>query len=459
MPRPSVTTGSANNQTDATTQDLTFTVPADAKVICVGIAGFASGADMSFGTGIVSVQGDPTGTPYNINDLQLVSQTSSDNQYAALFAIYDTNVNWPGSGSVTIRVTYNGSGRQQKSCAFCLADVDTSGTPTNSTNASLTQSDSASTPSQTITSSANALNVAAAGTYSADIGGGDDTVIHEVQNSTSSSSIYVWSEDGTGASDTVEGNASVNWAMVSVSFEGTAASSVIGDLVQSKQNSGGTATITLDSAPTSGNILIYATPNGNSGATLSTPPTGFTELTSNTAANFSFWWGYKVSDGTETSSNHAWSEGNGNSLYAEYYWQQSALNPRVATNENTDNIATAGSGPQGTGSVTPDDISQNFVLAVVAAQFQPNVDGSGAWSNGFTEDVGFAATPTIASVAIASLSSAAAAVETTYSWVDSTEETYGGIAAFSLKSGADFDSGPTVSDVKGSTATITTLAS
>lgn len=425
MPRPSVTTGSANNQTAATTQDLTFTVPADAKVICVAGGGFASGANMAQGAGLVSVRGDPTGANWHLNDLELVSQTTADNQWAFLFAIYDTNANWPGTGSVTIRVTYSSSGVQQKSCAFCLADVATAAGALNSSTESLTQSDSATTPSQTITSSANALNIGVAATYSADIGGGDDTLIHEVQNGASSSSLYVWSEDGTGSSDTIEGNASVNWAMVSASFEGLA----VADIVQSTRNSGGTATLTLPNTPVSGNLLIYGTTSGNSGVSLNTAPTGFTELTSHTAADFSSWWGYKISDGTETSANHAWSAGNGYSFYAEYYWQEGT--PRVQTNSDTSNVTADGAGPQSTGSTTPDDLTTNICLAFISSRYQPNVDGSGAFSNSYIADLPFTATPTIAGTALASLANASGSTSSSYSWSDSVMDTYGAIGAFS----------------------------
>lgn len=216
MPAPTLTgTAAAVTETTAASIDLTMTVPADANVICVAFGGYA-GSSLS----VTSVQGDPTGTPYNINDITLYGQRAGTEQYAGFYAIYDTNVNWPGAGSVTIRVTIATGNRQLKGCIFCLKDVNTAGTPTNDTDQ--TGAGAASTPSITLTSSSNALNVAVAATYSADTsGGGDDTAINSQQNGAGSSSLYTWYESGTGASDTIEASGSVDWAMMAVSFEGT----------------------------------------------------------------------------------------------------------------------------------------------------------------------------------------------------------------------------------------------
>jgi hypothetical protein len=215
MARPSITGTTAGTAATANaTIDVTMTIPAGATALCVGFGGFAGGSAVT----VTSVQIDPTGTPLNVNDVTLYNQRGNLEQYAGLYVMYDTNVNWPGTGSVTARVTISSANRQLKACIFCLADVDTAGTPANGTQ---TGDNAGSTPSMVLTSSSNALNVAAVASYSADIGGGDDTLIYEEQNGASSSSLYVWHEDGASSSDTVEGNASVAWAGIAASFEGT----------------------------------------------------------------------------------------------------------------------------------------------------------------------------------------------------------------------------------------------
>ena len=217
MPRPSITGTTVGTASTANaTTDITMTIPAGATALCVGFGGFAAGSAVT----VTSVQGDPAGTPYDIDDVTIYNQRNNLDQYAGLYVMYDTNVNWPGTGSVTVRVTINATTRQLKACLFCLGDVDTAGTPSNGTQ---TGDAAASTPSLSVASSSNALNIGVVASYSADVGGagGDDTLIYEEQNSTSSSSLYVWHEDGTTTSDTVEGNASVAWAAVAASFEGT----------------------------------------------------------------------------------------------------------------------------------------------------------------------------------------------------------------------------------------------
>ncbi len=212
MAAPTETGTSAIAGPSATdTQDVTMTIPAGATSVVVAFGGFTTST-----VSVTSVQGDPTGSPYNIDDVTLFIQRSAA-QFAGLYVMHDTNANWPGTGSITVRVVAANAG-QLKAAICCLTDVDTAGTPEND---SQTATGASSAPSDVLTSSSNALNVAVAATYSADVGGGDDTLIQEQQNGAGSSSLYFWSESGTGASDTIEGNASVDWAMCSISFEGT----------------------------------------------------------------------------------------------------------------------------------------------------------------------------------------------------------------------------------------------
>lgn len=215
MARPSIVgTTAGTAATSNATIDVTMTIPAGATALCVAFGGFAGGSAVT----VTSVQGDPTGTPYNISDLSVYNQRGNLEQYAGVNTLYDTSGDWPGTGSVTVRVTISSANRQLKACIFCLADVDTAGTPSNGTQ---TGENAASTPSMVVTSTSNALNIGVVASYSADIGGGDDTLVYEEQNGGSSSSLYTWSEDGASSSDTVEGNASVAWSGVVASFEGT----------------------------------------------------------------------------------------------------------------------------------------------------------------------------------------------------------------------------------------------
>ena len=190
--------------------DISFTVPSGANAVVVGSGGFRGSAVL-----VDSVQGDPDGTPYDFDDVVLT--TNNGAQWSGLHAIFDTNANWPGTGAITIRVTIDAGGGQIKAAACAITDFDTS-SGTNGTN---TATGTGSAPSSSVTSTANALDIACAATYSADVGGGDDTVIYEDQNGTSSSSLYMWHEDGAASSNTVEGNANVSWAMCVASFEGT----------------------------------------------------------------------------------------------------------------------------------------------------------------------------------------------------------------------------------------------
>lgn len=211
---PTITASGTAATAGSDTLDLALTIPADCTVLAVGFGGFEAVT-----VSVDSVQGDPTGTPFDLNDLTLFGQRTNA-QYAGLYAIYDTNVNWPGTGSVTVRIDINRTSAQLKGQIFCVADVDTGGTATNDTD--ITAESASGTPSVTLTSTSNALNVAATATYSADTtGGGDDTSIGSIQNGGSSSSLYVWAESGTGASDTIESSGTVAYKMVAVSFEGT----------------------------------------------------------------------------------------------------------------------------------------------------------------------------------------------------------------------------------------------
>jgi predicted enzyme related to lactoylglutathione lyase len=254
MARPSITGTTVGTAATANaTTDITMTIPAGAKALCVGFGGWGGG----LGVTVTSVQIDPTGTPYDVDDVTLYNQRGTD-QYGGLYVMYDTNTNWPGTGSVTVRVTISAASRELKACLFCLTDVDTAGTPLNGSD--ITGESAASTPSMSVTSTANALNIGSVGSYSADIHGGDNTQIYAEQNGGSSSSFYIWHEDGTTTTDTVEGNASVAWGGVAASFEGTSASTFGLDSAPSTVAKGQTGVSFVVSnpatVPTTGNTTV-----------------------------------------------------------------------------------------------------------------------------------------------------------------------------------------------------------
>jgi hypothetical protein len=171
-----------------------------------------------------SVQGDPTGTPFDIDDLELSSHRANQ-QFAGLYAIFDSNGNFPTIGvEETIRVTLSGTAMSIRATVYFLQDTASS-SQVNSTATSSSASGSVSLSLST--SSANALDLGVCGTYSADVnGGGDDTQISYFDGDAGDASVYVWTEDGVDSSNTVEpGSATVAWAGCAASIEGTAASS------------------------------------------------------------------------------------------------------------------------------------------------------------------------------------------------------------------------------------------
>lgn len=204
--------------TNISQQDVTFTPPVGCTAILLEFGGFQN-ATLS----LTSVQGDPTGTPYNINDLTQ-SVFRANQQYAGLYGIFDSNANWPGTGSsVTVRVTLSGTAASLRVTAHFLQGTPSSGQVNSSTNSS---SSSGSVSLSLSTSSSNAIDVGVCATYSADVNGGsDDTQISYFDGDTGDASVYVWTEDGVDSSNTVEpGSATVAWAGCAASIEGTAGS-------------------------------------------------------------------------------------------------------------------------------------------------------------------------------------------------------------------------------------------
>lgn len=214
MPRPSISDSAILLETAAASGDVDIVIGANTNAVVIMFGGYGGTA-----VTVSSVQLDPTGTPRDVDDVELYRQNGTD-QYAGLYVMYDTHTYWPGTGTHTFRVTLDAAGRQLKVAGMAVDDVDTGGTPSNGTNTGISGS---GTPSLSLVSSSNALNLGSAATYSADVGSpaGDDTMIEEDQNGGSSSSLYCWSEDGASSSDTIEANQSVAYAMCAISLEGT----------------------------------------------------------------------------------------------------------------------------------------------------------------------------------------------------------------------------------------------
>lgn len=77
--------------------------------------------------------------------------------------------------------------------------------------------------------------------------------------------------------------------------------SVVQSKIQLAGSAGTSGSVTLDSAPTSGNILVFMQASDKNAGTF-TPPSGFTAFTDIPRQNsdVSLWAGYKVSDGSES---------------------------------------------------------------------------------------------------------------------------------------------------------------
>lgn len=211
-----------------------------------------------------SVQGDPTGTPFDIDDLELSSHRANQ-QYAGLYAIFDSNANFPTIGvEETIRVTLSGEANSLRVTVFFLQDTPSSA----QVNSSNTGSSSSGSVSLSLsTSSDNAIDLGVCGTYSADVnGGGDDTQISYYDGDAGDASVYVWTEDGTDTSNTVEpGTATVAWAGCAASIEGTAASST-DDLLANDVESDSEV-----SAPALGQVHALTANDVESASEVSTP--------------------------------------------------------------------------------------------------------------------------------------------------------------------------------------------
>lgn len=203
--------------TSSATLDLTITPDANANGIFICFGGFMNAS----GVTVTSVQGDPTGTPYDLDDVTEYLLRSTQ-QYSGIYAIFDDNANWPGTGSAeTIRITLSAAPNSLRAALFCLQDMASS-SQVNSTNTGSSSSGNVSLSLSTSTT--NALDIGVCGTYSADVsGGGDDTELYHFDGGAGDASVYVWTEAGASSSNTIEpATGTVAYSVSGVSIEGTA---------------------------------------------------------------------------------------------------------------------------------------------------------------------------------------------------------------------------------------------
>lgn len=202
-----------------------------------------------------------------------------------------------------------------------------------------------------------------------------------------------------------------------------------GDLVQEGDSGFNiTQSITFGSTATSGNILIFVATN-NTAATVSSAPSGWTELETNLTGGVAGAFYYKDSDGTETAVSLTWSTGQGVGYFAEYEFQQTLVTP-VVSGEDTTNISTNTSGGP-SGSVTPSNPTNLWVGGMVSDAESAHFGGS--WSGG-REDRAFTNNGQSAPGVI-SATDVTGATSYTFSGGGGSQENWGFAAVFEYSSG------------------------
>ncbi len=163
-----------------------------------------------------------------------------------------------------------------------------------------------------------------------------------------------------------------------------------GDLVQLKREnkSGTTHTVTFSSTPTSGNLLLVAFTSANASSDITSRPSGWTILRETSSGDFAYALYYKVSDGTETTATVVWDQGGGGrAKFEEIEMDFTLVDVSLAFDES--NMSTEVTA-QGTGSVTPDNGTDNIVVSVVTLDAEKNWDGTedgDGWTNATAYDV------------------------------------------------------------------------
>lgn len=152
-----------------------------------------------------------------------------------------------------------------------------------------------------------------------------------------------------------------------------------GDLVQSGKASFAN-TATFSQTATTGNLLVVALSN-TSGETVTAAPSGFSPLTEGGDGDQRFWFGYKVSDGTETAASVTFSGGDdGTLVYKEFDTDGLSLVTPIPAPGSDESYSTD-KGQYAAGA-TPASAS-NIVIAAL------NVRVGGAWGTGETVSAPF----------------------------------------------------------------------
>ena len=215
-----------------------------------------------------------------------------------------------------------------------------------------------------------------------------------------------------------------------------------GDLVkQATDDAGVTArtvyTPDLLSNPTSGNLLVVTFASDRDNRTVTSPPSGFTEL-HNVLGHGGWAWYYKVSVGTEQTTSLTWDANcAGVAHYVEYEWDGST--PTIVKNDDQTNIATVVT-TQASGAATPTSAT-NICIAAHGSEVGTNVNDVQAVDGSWIEDIAFGTTQgemIMSRLVNAALSSQ----EATFTCTDTGDAMYGAIAVFNVVSGATGKSNP-----------------
>lgn len=188
-------------------------------------------------------------------------------------------------------------------------------------------------------------------------------------------------------------------------------------------------TATLLSPATAGNVLITAVGTDKSAGTY-TQPSGFTLIHSYAGASVSGAMAYKIAAGGETSVQWQNTTDNESALWVGEYSGLAASNVLDIGIEADSADAVVTSLSSGTSGATAQ--ADELAIAMMAADTQGSVDGTRAWSNGFTEKAWIADSNNGApglSIATTTLTSIGTQ-QTTYSCVDTGDQMYVVLATF-----------------------------
>lgn len=201
-------------------------------------------------------------------------------------------------------------------------------------------------------------------------------------------------------------------------------------IVQSKcdvsTTSGTSRSMTFDSTPTAGNILLTAISLDKQSDAITTP-SGWTAIgTHYNSASISGGLAYKVSDGTEGTVTWDWTTS---------VLERGMLLMEISSTLFFDQQASADSGAsavtsQSTGTTGTTTYSTGLAVAVWGADTLDNVDGTRAYTNGFSELYATLVGGYVGIIVATKTLSATGAVETTFSCTDTGDQMFGKIAVF-----------------------------